>query len=778
MTELHLDPAALHAYGSRTATVDDAAEAHVLRCSTCRAGLADTVDGPDLERSWAALADRVGLELPAGGTETRPQEVHESTSPAAGFDLRSTEAVPEDAGGAEIQRRRRRHALVAAAAVLVAVVIVVSTTGESADWVASSGGPGWVDILPSDSAVLDGAPPLAHVLAVTAWKDDLVVVTASAGAPGTTAWVLEGDDWTRRAFNPPEGCDPNGGIASISDRLVLSCSGPDRGVFVTSTTDLADWDTHVVADTGGSFGTAIGPSPAGGLTVSLLEGVDQGYTTQGATLRVWTSTDLEAWTEIPGADDDQLLDVGPQRIRSFGNTVVVTGAHTVYPDDTGNDATYRPALWVSRAGSAFTRIDVAGDGAAVNTDGWIIDVATTATGYVAVGGTGTGSRPLAWTSTDLETWMPASFTDDVTGSGMLWSLAQEPGGRLLAVAFKQAGTGSLTWSSTDGGATWRVVGEGPDLLARHGKHVVGARAGDRLRVQRWDGTVDASTASESEEEDALVLDVGSLEDLADAPDQVLVVPSEGTRHQIFVVRDGTGISAFSARSPKQGCRLVFAADVVAENPDFRFLGRNAFFHDPCHGAVFDRTGNHAGGPSPRDLYRYDVEERNGRILVDTGLLRPGPWSTGIDQEDPPLDKRGETDRVAERWRDIVEDVDGRRATDPTLPAVLVLGAFHDPASGLVTVPFTYAGTVAHLYVGPAAVHPPDTHPDDPPVETERVAEGVEVVESGPAAALDEIRLVNDLADGLRLRIELRWGFEDDPVPDLVSFIDHVARSAT
>jgi hypothetical protein len=61
------------------------------------------------------------------------------------------------------------------------------------------------------------------------------------------------------------------------------------------------------------------------------------------------------------------------------------------------------------------------------------------------------------------------------------------------------------------------------------------------------------------------------------------------------------------------------------------------------------------------------------------------------------------------------------------------GAFHDPASGPVTVPFTYSGAVP-------------------------------------------IPLVTDLADGLRLRIDIRWDFEDDAVPDLVSFIDHITRT--
>lgn len=502
MTESHPDARALHTYGSRTTTVDDATEAHVLRCGTCREDLAATVHGGDLEVSWAALAERLSLEAEAGGADAPRPAASGSTSPAGTFDLRSIDTPQQDRGAAQIHRRRRRQTLVAAAAVLVGAVTVASMTGDSGDRVVSSGGPGWVDILPPDSAALDGAPPDVQVLAVTAWKDELVVVTASAGDAGTTAWVLDGDDWTRRPFDPPEGCDPNGGMASSSDRLVLSCSGPDRGVFVASTTDLVRWETHVVADAGSSFGTAIGPGPGGGLTVTLLEAVGEGNTTQGSTLRVWTSTDLDAWTEIPGADDDQLLDAAPQRIRSFGDTLVVTGAHTVYPDDTGNDATWRPVVWVSRAGDPFTRVDVAGDGAAAQADGWTVDVTATATGYAAVGGTGTGSRPLAWTSTDLETWVPASFSDDVSGSGMLWSVAPEPGGALLTVASTQAGAASLTWRSTDDGVTWRLVGEGPDLLTRRGEDVVGARSEDRLRVQRWD-PVDSPATSETDE-DALV----------------------------------------------------------------------------------------------------------------------------------------------------------------------------------------------------------------------------------------------------------------------------------
>ena len=269
--------------------------------------------------------------------------------------------------------------------------------------------------------------------------------------------------------------------------------------------------------------------------------------------------------------------------------------------------------------------------------------------------------------------------------------------------------------------------------------------------------------------DPAVLDIGPVELLPPGDDTVLEAPG------VFVLRTTDGeITAFSQRAPKEGCRLVLATDLedITLDPE-------VVFHDPCHGQNFDRDGRSIGGPGLRGMYRYDLSTERGRILVDTSLARPGPYLDGIEGAEMSVDRRGPTDDDAMRWREALETAaNSAEGSDPG-PFVWPLGAFHDPATDVVTVPFTIDGLAADLQVAPEGALPELVVPDP----NEFVLDVGRLVISTPREG-SVLHGEMNLADGRMLRIRVLiptcQGCQGGLAPsldDLAALIDRASTAA-
>lgn len=85
--------------------------------------------------------------------------------------------------------------------------------------------------------------------------------------------------------------------------------------------------------------------------------------------------------------------------------------------------------------------------------------------------------------------------------------------------------------------------------------------------------------------------------------------------QVRVVREGKfylsrlpdGVMALYWRCVHLGCTVPW---VPAEDK----------FHCPCHGSIYDKTGQNLAGPAPRPLDFMAVQIRDGEIYVDTGKI--------------------------------------------------------------------------------------------------------------------------------------------------------------
>lgn len=72
--------------------------------------------------------------------------------------------------------------------------------------------------------------------------------------------------------------------------------------------------------------------------------------------------------------------------------------------------------------------------------------------------------------------------------------------------------------------------------------------------------------------------------------------------------------AIHARAAHSGCWVRWSADPPPTEPP----SSTGWFHEPCHGTIYDSLGVYRFGPGGRDLDRHPTELRNGHIFVHLG----------------------------------------------------------------------------------------------------------------------------------------------------------------
>jgi len=76
------------------------------------------------------------------------------------------------------------------------------------------------------------------------------------------------------------------------------------------------------------------------------------------------------------------------------------------------------------------------------------------------------------------------------------------------------------------------------------------------------------------------------------------------RFYLYRLNDGSFLALWQ-KCTHLGCSVPFAESEKQ-------------FHCPCHGSLFDKTGQVVGGPAPRPLDLFPVTIKNGEVWVDTG----------------------------------------------------------------------------------------------------------------------------------------------------------------
>jgi Rieske Fe-S protein len=93
---------------------------------------------------------------------------------------------------------------------------------------------------------------------------------------------------------------------------------------------------------------------------------------------------------------------------------------------------------------------------------------------------------------------------------------------------------------------------------------------------------------------------------------------------VFLVNDEAGaLHAFIGEDPRNGCALDWLPATGTQTPTGTINGHPAVFHDICHGSLYNRRGEVAGGPSPFNLNELATEVRDGDVYVDPGRIIVG-----------------------------------------------------------------------------------------------------------------------------------------------------------
>ena len=78
-----------------------------------------------------------------------------------------------------------------------------------------------------------------------------------------------------------------------------------------------------------------------------------------------------------------------------------------------------------------------------------------------------------------------------------------------------------------------------------------------------------------------------------------------------------GVVALYQKCVHLGCRVPWC-------------GSSQWYECPCHGSKYNRAGEKTPyGPAPRGLDRFNVSVDDGNVIIDTGVVVPGP-ALGVD----------------------------------------------------------------------------------------------------------------------------------------------------